>query len=225
MGKPSWIITQAECEFGCERQILKIQMPGWERTPYYFHCRSCGKQNRLEAVAVVLEIGCKTPPPEAVKAIEINVWVALQRKQQNRKLIRSMLLMIARLGLFLAVVAWAFGQWFYFASEMNLPAVHLHVLNAADGIEVTVDDPFYWPVDAEWELTTGRYGKSPFEFFRDSENPPVGPAQSWVAGIVPGQITILNHRDNPTGFIVHHYLVLTICAMFYGVLMLIYRKR
>lgn len=148
-----------------------------------------------------------------------------------RALIRPTLFMIARLGLFLVVVAWIAGQWWHAKAShpfgttlltehgwctMSLgPTIKLRL--AAQAIEnilppnKLVND---WrfnrvvaaPVDLEGFLTS--------VYLR-------GSTMSELPGIVVIKTPFLGHWS--VSFL--HWLVVTIFALFNGVLMFIYRRR
>ena len=140
-----------------------------------------------------------------------------------KPLIRPFLFAVARLGLFLAVMAWIVGQWWTIYSA--IPAGH-------GLVEIYVGDKSYevsrWDVlpSTSFNITADRRADSlPFEvlytlFRGELRSDSCGQALLYVG---PGFFTA--KQGVIDGMSIRHWLIITIFALFYGVLKWVYRKR
>ena len=121
-----------------------------------------------------------------------------------RSLIRPTLFMVARLGLVLSVVAWAVGQW----RMSHSLGTGTHLVASAGVISVIHD------ADG-WDVTGG-----------DLSQPAYFGYVLRVDGSMPRPIRFWINRDRRSCRLeIRHWLVVTLFALFYGVLKWAYRKR
>lgn len=131
-----------------------------------------------------------------------------------RDLVRPTLFMIARLGLFFAVVTWIVGQrW---RLEIQVPRVRGSLMKQGWLI-------WPWPV-SEFSLACDTQAETPW--FRDTYefgHYSNGDSKSFWGYLGVGADRPTQNSDGYLSF--RHWLIVTVFALFNGVLMWVYRKR
>lgn len=157
-----------------------------------------------------------------------------------RDRIRPTRFMIARLGLFLAVVAWIVGQCWLIEVEMptsgsttefgfgrSAAYVGINTESEVETLRGTCQKPEHsaenhWLAD-EWEGLFPRIEVNEMRKFLIA-HAPVLKARRDAEEIVSTSACVVWGGENP-GVRIHHWLVVTIFAFFNGVLMWLCRKR
>jgi cbb3-type cytochrome oxidase subunit 3 len=151
------------------------------------------------------------------------------RLTDMRDLIRPTLFILARLGLFLAVVAWIVGQWWQVTCALPVSSDGVAVWICARGWVLEYGEfaseselrfdfrPEYGQLDGlvfgeEFKFSENAFGNKALAEVADSRSVN-------VAGVVFGQSWGI------TDLAIRHWLIVTFFALFYGVLKWVYRKR
>lgn len=137
-----------------------------------------------------------------------------------KALIRPTLLTLARLGLFLAAVAWVVGQWWTIELFVDLPGKQqLWTVVAPEGIvQSRLNFKGSGPVTLQIESAGNEPTSQWFEPY--DTNWGSQPRYVFQGG---GFVYATNYEYFLTSF--RHWLIVTVLALFYGVLKWVYRRQ
>ncbi len=129
-----------------------------------------------------------------------------------RGLIRPTLIMVARIGLVLSVVAWVVAQWSWVqlhlsAERILLGQKSIHWVHWDDGAPLN-----------NVKLTTGNHLSDPLLGMDDLEDSMPAQAPVWLWGGIM-------QLESPCGLMCRHWFLITLFTVFNIALLFIYRKR
>ena len=136
-----------------------------------------------------------------------------------RSLIRPTLFMVARIGLVLSVVGWVASQWYSIESFGGFTAASAFCVTGKSGIIVGFTN-----FKVSWRFDVSEGQSRPMWAFDYSE-PEFSGLREQVSLVEPvsGLVLILDKYGVSVAF--RHWLVVTFCALFYGMLKWVYRER
>ena len=138
-----------------------------------------------------------------------------------RSLIRPMLFMVARLGLFFALVAWIASQWWSVDAQVGPDDLCLTLVVLPDfvggGIESNVRSN-------RIEVESVEAGKGPPSIFNQDFIQRKRQQPGCFAILLPPGVILGYDTSRGIAVAIRHWINVTLFALFYGVLKWVYRK-